>query len=134
MLTTTNVVVYIRRDGGSWVLLKGYVGGLLLGMTSETIQRDGDDDGITRFFKGGANGSQSQIGCRLIEDDPGQVLLRELAEYDDEGLGGVRIDYPQGISIIADGLFHGLAENVVDPDTYQGFTASFTQNEPEART
>ena len=134
MLTNTGVTVYVRRNGGSWILLKGYVGGLTLGMVSENIVRDGDDDGITRYLKGGSNGSQSQISVRLIASDAGEALIREMCEFDDNGLGGVRIDYPQGLSLAADGLFQGLIENVVDPDTYQGFAVSFTQNEVEVRT
>lgn len=134
MQTTNGVTVQIRREGEAWVLLGGYAGGIALGMTSETLTREGDDDGITRVFKGNSSGSASQITVRLIEDDPGQVLLRQLAAADDDGLGGVRVNYPQGISVIADGLFHGLVENIVDPDNFQGFAVSFTQNEPETRT
>ena len=89
---------------------------------------------MLRFIKGNSNGAVSQIAVRLIEDNAGQVLIRELAEFDDNGLGGVRIEYPQGLIVEADGLFHGLIENPVNGDTYQGFIVSFTQNEVEVRT
>ena len=134
MLTTTTSTVYVRREGGPWVLLKGYVGGISLGMTSEKIQDDGTDDGIARFFKGSSGGAESQINVRLLEGDKGQELLRELASPHSDGMGGVRVDYPQGLSVVADGLFHGLTEQIVDPDIYQGFSVPFTQNEPESRT
>ena len=87
-----------------------------------------------RVLKGNASGATSQMAIRLIEDNAGQDLLRDLSEFDDDGLGGVRIEYPQGLIVEADGLFHGLTENLVNGDTHQGFMASFTQNEIEVRT
>jgi len=134
MSANAGSTIKVRRTGGSWVVLAGYAGGLGLGVTSESLARDGDDDGMLRFIKGNSNGAVSQIAVRLIEDNAGQVLIRELAEFDDNGLGGVRIEYPQGLIVEADGLFHGLIENPVNGDTYQGFIVSFTQNEVEVRT
>ena len=133
MSANAGTTIKIRRAGGSWVVLAGYAGGLGLGVTSEALARDGDDDGMLRVLKGNASGAISQMAIRLIEDNAGQDLLRDLSEFDDDGLGGVRIEYPQGLIVEADGLFHGLIENPVNGDTYQGFMASFTQNEIEVR-
>ena len=134
MSANAGTTIKIRRAGGSWVVLAGYAGGLVLGVTSDAIARDGDDDGMLRVLKGNASGAISSMSIRLIEGNAGQELLRDLSEFDDGGLGGVRIEYPQGLIVEADGLFNGLTENLVNGDTYQGFTASFTQNEIEART
>lgn len=132
MHTTNLIKVYISDRIGSWVLLNGYAGGLNLGVTVETVQREGDSDGMTRFFKGNRAGAQSQIAVYTIEGDPGQELARFLAGDDSDGFGSIKIELPQGGSIAAEGLFHGVTRNPFDPDNYQGFLFNFTQNEPES--
>ena len=66
MLANAGTTIKIRRAGGSWVVLAGYAGGLGLGVTSEALARDGDDDGMLRVLKGNASGSISQIDRKSV--------------------------------------------------------------------
>lgn len=131
MNSTSGITVHISETGAGWEQLKGYAGGIALGITYGTEQRLGDDDGIARFIKGTGGGSESSITFREISGDAGQALIKQLAGGGSDGHGFLRVDFPQGGSVTAAGVFHGVTRLPYDPDAYQGYAVSFTQNEPE---
>lgn len=131
MHTASGSLVYVCEDGGPWAELKGYAGGLNIGMSVSLAEKGTDDDGIARYVKGNSSGSVSQLSFRIIDDDPGQELVIKLCEHDHHGVGSIKLVRPQGGSVIASGLFHGAMNNPFDPDVYQGYLATFTQIEPE---
>ena len=127
--THCGTLVYVSRDGYSFVQLNGYSGGLQFGMSDSLSDLNEDDDGIIRRIKTTAQGIESAISVRRIVGDDGQDLVRQLCPIDDEGHGFMRAVYPDGRTLTAFGLFHSRNENPVEGGQAQGFTFSFAQQE-----
>jgi len=123
--------VFVSALHGSFVQLKGYSGGLQFGMSDSLGDLDGYDDGIGRQIKETSQGAESSISVRRIPGDGGQDLVRSLCSIDDEGRGFMRAVYPDGRTLTAEGIFHSRNENPVEGGSVQGFTFTFSQQEPE---
>jgi len=123
--------VFVSSDGVSFVRLVGYSGGLQFGMSDSLGELDGHDDGISRQIKESSQGVESSISVRRVVGDAGAAVVKDLCPIDDEGRGFMRAVYPDGRTLTAEGIFHSRNENPVDGGVAQGFTFSFSQQEPE---
>jgi hypothetical protein len=128
--THCGTLVYVSRDAYSFVQLGGYSGGLQFGMSDSLVDLNENDDGIIRKIKATTQGVESNIAVRRIIGDEGQGLVRQLCPINDEGHGFMRAVYPDGRTLTAEGIFHSRNENPVDGGQAQGFTFSFSQQEP----
>jgi len=128
--THCGALVYVSRDATSFVLLRGYSGGLQFGMSDTLVDMNKDDDGIIRRLKATTQGVESAISVRRIIDDEGQELVKELCPIGDEGYGYIKAVYPDGRTLMAFGIYHSRNENPVEGGQAQGFTFSFAQQEP----
>lgn len=122
--------VFVSDDGVTFARLVGYSGGLQFGMTDSLGDLDGDDDGITRGIKETSTGAESSIAVRRVAGDAGAAIVKALCPIGDEGHGSMRAVYPDGRTLTAEGIFHSRNENPVEGGSVQGFTFSFSQQEP----
>lgn len=122
--------VFVSSDGVTFTRLVGYSGGLQFGMTESLGQLDGFDDGITRGIKETSAGAESSIAVRRVVGDAGAAIVKTLCPIDNEGHGFMRAVYADDRTLTASGIFHSRNENPVDGGSVQGFTFSFSQQEP----
>ena len=122
--------VFVSSDGVNFARLVGYSGGLQFGMTDSLGQLDGFDDGIERQIKETSAGAESSISVRRVAVDAGAAIVKTLCPLDNEGHGFMRAVYPDGRTLTAEGIFHSRNENPVEGGSVQGFTFSFSQQEP----
>lgn len=122
--------VFVSSDGVSFSRLVGYSGGLQFGMTDSLGALDNTDDGITRQIKETSAGAESSIAVRRADGDAGAAIVKALCPINEDGYGFMRAVYPDGRTLTAEGIFHSRNENSVDGGSVQGFTFSFSQQEP----
>ena len=122
--------VFVSSNGVTFTRLVGYSGGLQFGMTESLGQLDGFDDGIERGIKETSAGAESSIAVRRVVGDAGAAIVNTLCPIDNEGHGFMRAVYADGRTLTASGIFHSRNENPVDGGSVQGFTFSFSQQEP----
>lgn len=122
--------VFVSSDGVTFTRLVGYSGGLQFGMTESIGSLDVYDDGITRGIKETSTGAESIIAVRRVVGDAGAAIVKTLCPIGNEGHGFMRAVYPDGRTLTAEGIFYSRNENPVDGGPVQGFTFSFSQQEP----
>lgn len=122
--------VFVSSDGVIFTRLVGYSGGLQFGMTESLGELPGFDDGITRSIKATSAGAESAVSVRRVVGDAGAAIVKTLCPLDNEGHGFMRAVYPDDRTLTASGIFHSRNENPVDGGAVQGFTFSFSQQEP----
>ena len=130
LYTHCGTEVFVSSDCVSFTRLVGYSGGLQFGMTDSLGQLDGFDDGIERGIKETSTGAESSIAVRRVVGDAGADIVKTLCPIDNEGHGFMRAVYADGRTLTAEGIFHSRNENPVDGGSVQGFTFSFSQQEP----